>query len=111
MANYKIIKPLAQIPPLRAWTLKATEPRTFDFVNQYKSICVDLELHNHAGGVATYRINNEHDTMDLRATTGIEAFHNCHIEKLNIVSASNVDIIAILAELSFLDRFGALEIS
>lgn len=111
MSNYRIVKPLSHLPPLRVFTFNITTPRTIDFITQYQAICVDLELHNHAGGTAGYLINSEHDTMSIRATTGIEAIHNAHIEKIRFTSASDIDCIAILAELSQLRRFNALEIS
>ncbi len=107
--RYTITKPLRELPPLTVKNIKFTGALNVDFVRKFNAICVNLNLHNHAGATATYKINDEADTMDLSATTGKEIFENCHIEVLELVSASDVDALCILAPIPLLKKYEAVE--
>lgn len=107
--RYTITKPLRDLPPLQTKTIKITVARRVDFVKEFNAICVNITINNHGGATATYKLNDEGDTMDSRATSGQEIFENAHIEIAELISATDVDLLCILAPLPMLKNFNAVE--
>jgi hypothetical protein len=110
VTNYQITKPLGALPPLRIKFLKITTNTLIDFVRQFNAIAVRIEIHNHAGGTASYKVNEEADTIDIRANTGIETLDNVQIEKIEFPAVSDVDLVVSLAPIPMLKRYNALEV-
>jgi len=108
MRRYTITKPLEKLPPLTPKTIKITAERTIDFVKEFNAICVKINLYNHSGATTTYRLNDENDLVNLPTTLIPEELDNVHIEQL-YVNGTNADAICILAPLSLLKKFDALE--
>jgi hypothetical protein len=109
LTNYQIIKSLGDLPPARIKTFKiTTDPFKIDFVRQFNSIAVAYILHNHTGGTFTYRLNDESDLIDLKSLQ--EGADNIHLDKFEIIGASDADLIVKLMPIALLKRFNALEV-
>jgi len=106
--RYTITRPLKELPPLVPKTIKVTSATKIDFVKQFQGICINLTVNNH-GADATYKLNDEGDIMSSRATTGQEIFENCHIEQVELITVSDMDLLCIIAPLSLLKEFNAVE--
>jgi hypothetical protein len=109
MTHYQIIKPLSQLPPSRIKTFKIlTDPFEVDFIKQFKALCVEYVLHNHTGGTFNYRLNGEGDIIDLKASE--ERMNNTYIDKIEVIGATDADLIVQIQPLSILQRFNAIEV-
>jgi len=109
MTKYKITKPIFALPPLKPKTVKVTvSPTEIDFVKQFNAICVHLNIVNNTAGAVTYTINDEGDQLSLPASTAIAvSLQNVHIEKM-VVNGTDVSIIAMVADISQLQKIRAL---
>jgi len=106
--RYTITKPLSELPPNIAKTIKITSNRTIDFIREFNAVCVALTIHNHSGGTATYKINEENDELTLPTGNIPESIENVYIEKI-VVNSTDTEIICQLAFIPRLQKLGAIE--
>jgi hypothetical protein len=108
MPKFEITKPLDQLPPLRIKTFRIETATKIDFIRQHNAICVNLSVHNHGNQNETYRLNETDAILDLEASVGEEVFKG-HIYNYEVFDTPVlVEIIATIADLPLLKRWGAL---
>lgn len=108
--SHKIIKPLSLLPPPKVRTFHFSAAGFVDFAEEHKIIVVGYDLHEHAGSAATYKIDEKGDTMTLKGS-GSESLDNVQIFKIEMLTASNVDLIVKCYSILELKAMGALGVN
>jgi hypothetical protein len=108
MPKFEITKPLDQLPPLRIKNFLIETATKIVFFCHHNAICVYLFLHNYGNQNETYRVNETDAILDLEASVGEEVFKG-HVYNFEVFDTPVlVEVIAIIADIPLLKRYGAL---